>query len=109
MSEPNDSIEYVAVARTGEIPPGRGRLVQVGARPIALFFVDGSYRAVKDLCPHEAASLWRGRVEDGAVICPNHGWRFDLKTGRCVHRGDRDARAYPVKVEGDRILVGIER
>lgn len=113
MSEENgmtgspEGARFVEVARVGDVPPGKGRLVRVDARPIALFHVDGRYYAIKNYCPHEGDDLWRGRIEEGAVICPNHGWRFDLGTGRCVRLGDRDVRAYPVRVEGDRILVGV--
>ncbi len=102
-----DSHRYVPVARVGDISPGKGKLVEVEARQIALFFVDGGYYAIKNFCPHEADPLWRGKVEEGAVICPNHGWRFDLKTGKCIRLGDRDVRTYPVKVEGEKILVGV--
>ncbi|MCZ6691458.1 MAG: nitrite reductase (NAD(P)H) small subunit [Planctomycetota bacterium] len=107
MSDPGDSHNFVPVARVGDIESGKGKLVKVDAREIALFFIDGEYLAIKNFCPHEADALWRGRVEEGAVICPNHGWRFELKTGKCTSLGDRDVRTYPVKVEGDRILVGI--
>ena len=107
MSSASDSSRDVPVARVGDLPPGKGKLVKVDAREIAIFNVDGGYYAIKNFCPHEAEPLWRGRVEEGAVICPNHGWRFDLKTGKCVRLGDRDARVYPVKVEGDRILIGL--
>ena len=107
MTLDDTGLRFVAVARVGEIPEGKGKLVRVDAREIALFLVEGRYFALKNACPHEGDALWRGRIEDGAVACPNHGWWFELGTGKCVRLGDRDARAFPVKVEGDRILVGV--
>ena len=102
-----DSWEYLPVARVGDVPEGQGKLVRAGPREIALFLVDGEYRAIKNPCPHEAEDLWRGRIREGSITCPNHGWRFDLQTGKCTRGGDRDARVFPVKVEGDVILVGV--
>jgi len=39
------------------------------------------------------------------VICPWHGFDFDLKTGECLVDADLRVPTYPVKVEGDSILV----
>ena len=102
-----DDARYVEVARVGDVAEGKGKLVRVDAREIALFLHEGSYYAVKNFCPHEGDPMWRGRIEDAAVVCPNHGWKFELATGKCVRHGDRDLRTFPVRVEGDRILVGV--
>ena len=48
----------------------------------------GEAVAVPDRCPHAGVELSGGFVEDGQLVCPMHGWRFDLATGRCVHRPD---------------------
>lgn len=38
-------------------------------------------------CPHAGAALDDGWVADGALVCPRHGWAFDLETGRCRRPG----------------------
>lgn len=54
----------------------------------------GDYR-VQRYCPHQRADLQRfGKVEDGVLTCLMHGWRFDLKTGRCL-----TADTHKIKVE----------
>lgn len=45
---------------------------------------DGSYLAFEDRCPHKGAPLSAGKVHDGVVVCPWHGFRFDLRTGKAV-------------------------
>ena len=40
--------------------------------------------AFRNLCPHLAVRMNAARVENGAIICPNHRARFDLRTGRCL-------------------------
>jgi len=44
----------------------------------------GRARAMRDRCVHRGTALSLGRVEQGAIVCPYHGWRFDPE-GRCVH------------------------
>lgn len=45
----------------------------------------GGVTTVADaVCPHRGAALWEGRIEDGALECPYHGWLFAQRTGRCV-------------------------
>lgn len=49
---------------------------------IAVFRVDGEPCAVSNICPHQHADmLAEGVVEDGAIVCPLHGWTYDLRTG----------------------------
>ena len=50
------------VATVDEIPPGQRRLVNVNGRDIGIFNVDGEYFAVSNRCPHEGASLCKGRI-----------------------------------------------
>jgi nitrite reductase (NADH) small subunit len=99
--------EFRTVAKVGEIPPGRGLVVYVEGASLALFESQGSYFALDDACPHEGVSLSRGRVFNGAVICPRHCWKFALADGSWVGHPESPmvARTYPVRVQGDEIQV----
>lgn len=46
----------------------------------------GEAFAVPDHCPHAGVPLSEGFVEDGQLVCPMHGWAFELPSGRCVAR-----------------------
>jgi len=86
------------VCRSDEIPVGGSRRVNVAGRDIAIFNVDGTFAAIANRCPHEGASLCKGRIyglirsdEPGQywverpgelVRCPWHGWEFDIRTGK---------------------------
>lgn len=58
--------------------------VRLMDRPLALFRGRNGIGLVEDRCPHRNAPLSAGRVEDGLIACPYHGWRFD-EQGRCGH------------------------
>ena len=104
------------VATADQIPPGGRMLVTVDGREIGIFNVGGEYFGIGNRCPHNGASLCKGRIvglveasEPGSyafsrrgelVRCPWHGWEFDLKTGQSRCEPDRTkVRSYDLKVE----------
>lgn len=99
--------EFIEVLKKGDLPRGTGRRVEVRGEAIALFNVDGKIYAIDDACPHQGASLAEGDLEGTVVVCALHQWRFELATGL----GDLDSRlqvrAYPVRVEGEAVYVGL--
>jgi len=106
------------VARAGELPPGERRIVEAEGRSIGVFNVGGSYYALRNICPHQAAPLCLGAVKgmampsapgeyvwarEGEILrCPWHGWEFDITTGRSIFNPHRmRVRTYEVTVEPD--------
>ncbi len=99
--------EFTIVAKASEIPPGERKRIELNGERVSIFNIDGEYFAIYDTCPHKkTAPLIRGMLNGVGVKCPNHGYRFDLKTGKC-DRGERwNTKIFPVKVEDDNILLG---
>lgn len=110
------------VATVDQIPLGQRRLVTVEGREIGIFNVAGEFFAVGNRCPHNGASLCKGRVvglveasqpgsyqfsRKGELLrCPWHGWEFDLRTGKSWCEPDRTkVRSYELKVEPGQALV----
>jgi nitrite reductase (NADH) small subunit len=104
------------VCRVGELPPGARRIVEVEGRSIGVFNVKGSFYALRNSCPHQAAPLCRGSIKgmtvspgpgqyayvrEGEILrCPWHGWEFDLTNGRSIFNPHRvRVRSYPVTIE----------
>lgn len=83
--------------------------VSVQGRSLGLYLLSGQYYALEDVCPHADALLSEGFVMEGEIECPLHGARFDIKTGKCTKEpGERDLACFPVKREGERLLVKVE-
>lgn len=98
--------DFEKVAKVGDVPQDKGLAVIVGKRPAALFFVNGEYFAIKDICPHLGAAMHQGFIlENNVVACADHGWTFSLETGLSPHREDCSLPCYDVKVIGDDIYV----
>jgi nitrite reductase (NADH) small subunit len=102
--------EFVPVARVGDIPAGEGRTFQVGQKLVAVFYVDGKYSAIDDICPHMGASLSTGYVEDGGVTCPWHAWRFSISDGKWLDNPQSKLcqKTYAVQVIGEDVCVAVE-
>ena len=97
---------FVRVASTADIPPGQGKTVQVNGHDVALFNCDGAFYAIDNLCRHKGGPLGEGELDGTTVICPWHGWAYDLTTGACADEPDCPVAIYEVKIEGDDVLVG---
>ncbi len=74
---------------------------------VLLSKVEGAYYAVNDRCTHAASYLSTGRIRRGAVMCPLHGARFELTSGRCLGGAYKDLRTFPVRVTDGTIEVAV--
>ncbi len=99
---------FVRAAKKDELAPGERKIVEVDGLFIAIFNVDGQVYAIEDVCTHDDGPLAEGDLDGYEIECPRHGARFDLRDGRVLRLpAVAPVRAFPVKVEGDDILVGI--
>ena len=99
--------EFIKCAKKSEIPEDTGKLVEVNDKPIALFKVDGKVHAIYALCPHQGGPLDEGGITDGKVMCPWHGWEFDVKTGECSFNDSIKNTVFKVKEDGDDVYVEV--
>jgi nitrite reductase/ring-hydroxylating ferredoxin subunit len=113
----------VVVAPLDEFPPDSRRIVRVGGREIGVFRVDDRFYAVRNRCPHQGGPLCIGRIFPRIVseqpgefeldagppllVCPWHGWQYDVLTGQSYSRGDPRVKSYGVSVaSGSELVAG---
>lgn len=84
--------------------------MRVGKSNIAVFDASGALYAVDNRCLHIGNPLDDGPVADGCLVCPWHGWRYDLRTGEhlTMFGRRRGLRTYPVRQEGEYVLVEVD-
>ncbi len=95
----------IKVGEVNDLKPGQGRLVQVDGRDIALFNVNGTYYAVDAVCPHEEGPLHEGEVDGETIVCPWHGYDFNMKTGECSVDSELRVTTFVVKTEGNDVFI----
>ncbi len=98
---------FTVVADIDDIPPGERKRIEVNGELITIFNMEGELFAIYDRCPHKkTAPLVRGTLNGQGIKCPNHGYRFDLKTGKCDRGAEWDTKVYQVKTDNRKIWVG---
>jgi nitrite reductase/ring-hydroxylating ferredoxin subunit/DMSO/TMAO reductase YedYZ heme-binding membrane subunit len=97
--------DYVDVCGAAEIPEGRARIVTLGGERVAVFRYDGKVSALSNVCQHQNGPLGEGRIIDGCVTCPWHGFQYLPETGASPPPFGEKVPTFRVKIEGDRVLV----
>ena len=81
------------------VPPGKGVLASVNGQDVAVFRRGDEILAIGNDCPHQGGSLCDGWVEGEIVVCPLHGWEFDMRTGACMTVPGESVPRYLATVE----------
>ena len=107
---PEDACEFFEVAQIEEIPNGERLFLEIAEIPIVVFNIGGQLFAIQDTCSHDDGPLGEGDLEGYEIICPRHGARFDVRTGKVTRLpAIVDIPAYPVRVQDGKILLGIPK
>ncbi|MDP9410545.1 MAG: Rieske (2Fe-2S) protein [Actinomycetota bacterium] len=104
-----------------ELPPGASTVVKAFGTTVALFNVEGRLFAVSNRCPHHGGPLCHGRIsgtalasrpyeyrygrEGRVLVCPWHGWEFDIESGQTMFDPSVRVRVYETRVENGEIVL----
>jgi 3-phenylpropionate/trans-cinnamate dioxygenase ferredoxin subunit len=96
-------VPWVDVCPADELPPGSMKLVERGPfDAVGVYNCGGTYRAIEDRCSHDDGPLCEGDWEpdECVVVCPRHGSRFELATGRPLSLpAFQPVEVFPVEVQ----------
>ena len=95
----------IKVAKISEIEEGRGKLINVNGKEIALFKINNQFFAIDNNCLHMGGSLSEGEIESNNVTCPLHGWQFDLKSGNNIMPGIGKLNTYKTEIKNEEIFI----
>jgi len=98
-------VEFVETIALDRLRPGKGKVVRVAGKDVALFNIDGTIYALDDACPHAGVSLGSSKLRGNIVTCRGHGFGYNVTTGRCVSIEGLRARTHEVKIVAGEILV----
>lgn len=91
-----------------ELEEHAGKRFIINDIEIALFKINSKVFAVSNICPHQQTHLiYDGFIENDFVVCPAHGWKFNLKTGK-KPSGSNGLSTYPVEIIDKQILVKVQ-
>lgn len=100
-------ISFTKICSVNDICENTGKRFIINETEIAVFKSKGKIFALNNICPHQhTALIYDGFIEDGCVVCPAHGWKFDLQTGN-KESGSRGLDSYEVKIVDEIIYVKV--
>lgn len=104
--QPDPEGFYLA-ANAADVVDGRITPITLNHTPLILTRIDGSLHAFSALCPHASGDLTQGELHRGRISCPDHSYKFDIRTGRPLWPPDEICRLkkYPTKEENGRIFI----
>jgi toluene monooxygenase system ferredoxin subunit len=98
---------WLFAAAADDIWEGEMRAVSLGSLDVLLCNVEGEFVAYDDRCPHLAHPLSQGVLSEHVLTCAAHEWVFDARTGHGVNPARVCLRSHPVRVDDDRVFVGL--
>ena len=92
-----------------DLSKGESLAVEIDGEPVAIVATEGEVFAIRDVCSHAEVPLTEGEVDGYTIECWLHGSCFDVRTGEPTNLpATVPVPVYPVKIEGDDVLVSIE-
>ena len=97
---------FVKLTAESELPTAdEAKEFPCGDKTICVANVNGSYSAMDNVCLHRGGPLGQGMIEGGKVVCPWHGWAWDVRTGQSSQDSSMRVAVYPLKIENGEVLV----
>jgi 3-phenylpropionate/trans-cinnamate dioxygenase ferredoxin subunit len=102
--------EWIDVAAVVDIPPNHRSVIELDGTEVAVFNLGGEFFAIEDTCTHDGAEIASGRLEGHQIICPRHGARFCVKTGKALTApAYEDLARFPIRVQDGMVQIRDDR
>ncbi len=98
----------VNVGEASSVADGSVRVVRVGGKSIALFRVGDELFAMDNHCLHRGGPLAQGGREGFDVVCPWHGWAYDIRSGSFKVIPALKVKTYRVSLQGESIMLDLD-
>jgi len=96
---------FVAFCEVSEIQEKRGLTKCVSGERVAVFRYDGRLSALSSVCQHQNGPLGEGRIVNGCVVCPWHGYEYRPDTGASPPPFTEKVPTFDVRVAAGRVFV----
>ncbi len=100
----DDGAEWIPVGVVSSIPMDRARIVSLpGGERVAVFRYENKLSAISNVCAHQNGPLGEGRIIDGCVTCPWHGYQYRPQDGRSPAPFTEKVPTYRLRLNQDMV------
>ncbi|MBN9691039.1 MAG: ferric reductase-like transmembrane domain-containing protein [Verrucomicrobia bacterium] len=96
---------WTEACAVNEVSEGRGRVVTVNGQRIALFRHLDRIFATSNVCRHQGGPLGEGRIVEGCITCPWHGWNYQPEDGCSPPPFQEVVETYETRVTAGRVWI----
>lgn len=96
---------FVDVCRVDDIPEKRAVVTCLSGERVAVFRYEGRVSAISNVCQHQNGPLGEGRIVNGCIVCPWHGYEYQPDTGASPPPFTERVPTFDVRVVAGRVLV----
>ena len=97
--------EFVRACNTSEIKENRAKIVTISGERVAIFKYNGKLSAVNNFCRHQGGPLGEGKIIDGCITCPWHGYQYRPEDGQSPPPFTEKVETFHLKLEGDQVWI----
>tara|TARA_R110001632_G_scaffold34766_1_gene88131 strand:- start:7036 stop:8064 length:1029 start_codon:yes stop_codon:yes gene_type:complete len=99
---------WLEVCELDEIEEDRAKIFTVANERVAIFKYEGKLSAVHNVCKHQGGPLGEGKVIDGCITCPWHGYQYLPGNGQSPPPFTEKVATYELKLEGSTVYINPE-
>ncbi len=96
---------FYEVCTTADIAENRAKIVFINGENIAIFKYEGKISAVSNICRHQHGPIGEGKIVDGCITCPWHGYQYYPQNGQSPPPFTEKLETYDVKIVQDKVWV----
>jgi DMSO/TMAO reductase YedYZ heme-binding membrane subunit len=99
---------YIAIENFNSIEDCRAKIINVQGKSIAVFRFGNFFSAIENKCKHQQGPLGEGKIIDGCITCPWHGYQYQTQDGCSPPPYEEKVHTYPLKIENDQLYLGLQ-
>lgn len=105
----NDALpQFIKLAQIDEFNDTRMKSYSIVAKPVAIIKdPDGTFWATEIACKHNNFDLTGGNFRGDEVVCPRHGWVYNIRSGECLNHNSTPLRRHTLEIRGQDIYVSM--
>lgn len=101
----NGNGEFVYACKVSDIKPDRAKIVTVSNERVAIYKYEGQLSAVNNVCRHQGGPIGEGKIVDGCITCPWHGYQYLPSNGQSPPPFTEKLETYFLRLDGDKIYI----